>query len=315
MPTAANQNGLWSDLPRRVLVLLIGIPVVGVILARPTTAWLFFQGVHLCSAWEWLVLIPPVRKYKDDNDEKEMAKPTTKKNIAMYLFPLISCAVSNVKSKSGNQEDGIFMLSLMAVACFYCLVESSNSNVSNHMLKGLFFITIPMRAWNQLCLEFSTTSFLLSVVWNCDTGALLVGRLSKAILGNNRIPPPQWLQRISPAKSVEGILGGIFAGSITSVVWPTLWRGLEIFVEMVGSAGTALSPVAVQNQPLMQRLLLGLLLSILGILGDLWESSTKRQGFVKDSGKLLPGHGGVLDRFDSSLLPVLFYKYYYAETS
>ena len=57
------------------------------------------------------------------------------------------------------------------------------------------------------------------------------------------------------------------------------------------------------------RLLLGVSLSLLAIIGDLVESSIKRQSQSKDSGSLLPGHGGVLDRFDSSLLAVLLYSF------
>ncbi|CAB9502127.1 Phosphatidate cytidylyltransferase [Seminavis robusta] len=190
--------------------------------------------------------------------------------------------------------------------------------MSNHVLKGLLFLTIPMRVWNFLCQDFGATTFLLSVAWNCDSGALIVGRLSKSIQApDNRIPPPQWLVKISPAKSVEGVLGGLMAGCLTCVCWPFLWQGLVLFRELAASStwmessSMDSSGMATEGLSLTERISLGLILSILAIVGDLWESSTKRQGGVKDSGKLLPGHGGILDRFDSSALPVLFYTYYY----
>ena len=63
------------------------------------------------------------------------------------------------------------------------------------------------------------------------------------------------------------------------------------------------------------RFLLGFCLSILAILGDLVESSIKRRSHSKDSGSVLPGHGGILDRFDSSLLAVLFYQFVLEQAS
>lgn len=316
-PTTSATPSVWSDLPRRATVLLIGIPLVGVILARPLTAWLFFQGVHLLAAWEWLVLVPAATITTKDKATKPIL------SMPVYVFPLISCVVSNLHSASDGNKDK-FLLGLMATACLYCLVLGSNNNTSDdnsqnlvicsHLLKGLLFLTIPLSAWNQLCLDFGATTYLLSVVWNCDTGALIFGRLSKSLL-KSRIPVPLWLQRISPAKSVEGILGGLLLGCLTSVFWPFLWQWLVWFLDMSNSFGIGSNNEnvvgAMENQSTWHRACLGLALSLLGIVGDLWESATKRQGGVKDSGKLLPGHGGILDRFDSSLLPALFYKCFY----
>ena len=324
---SSGSAGVWSDLPRRATVLLVGIPTVGVILSWPLTSWLFFQGVHLLSAWEWLVLVPPSSSSasnnhttttnsdshkKDDGDPSSSQQQTTeasksKRSLAMYIFPVISCALANVS------EDGLLVGGLVAAACLVSLAESRRAAVCNHLIKGLLFLTLPMRAWNRSCQDFAVTSYLLSVVWNCDTGALVVGRLSKSLFLARHIPPPDWLQRISPAKSVEGILGGLLFGGLTSAAWPFLWKGLVVFLQGIHSDDTdaMTDSIATGDQTARERLVLGLMLSVLGIVGDLWESSTKRQGGVKDSGKLLPGHGGILDRFDSSLLPVLFYNYIY----
>ena len=308
--TTTSQLGIWSDLPRRLTVLLVGIPLVGFILSRPLTAWLFFQGVHLFASWEWISLVP--QKEDGDNAKKEASQ--NQKSIASYLFPLISCTIANVGQRNADDNDQnsqeTFVAALVVAACIFSLLESNNSSLSNHLIKGLLFLTIPMRSWNYLSQSFAATTYILSVVWNCDTGCLLAGRLSKTFLGeSNRIKSPHWLSQISPSKSVEGMLGGLLFGCLTSAAWPMLWKGLLMFLEFTATDHGGI--IGAETLDIMERSVLGLFLSALGIIGDLWESSTKRQGGVKDSGKLLPGHGGILDRFDSSLLPALFYSYYY----
>ncbi|MDR6224203.1 phosphatidate cytidylyltransferase [Desmospora profundinema] len=115
------------------------------------------------------------------------------------------------------------------------------------------------------------------VTFASDTGAYFIGKR----LGNRKLWPS-----ISPNKTVEGSLGGILASLLVSVAVALIFPQL----------GTVAFVVAV-----------GLLIGVAGQFGDLIESAIKRSAGVKDSGALLPGHGGVLDRFDSLLLvfPVL----------
>jgi len=116
---------------------------------------------------------------------------------------------------------------------------------------------------------------LLAGVWSFDTGAYLVGRAV------GRRPFLPW---ISPKKTLEGVLGGL----------------------VVATAAVALMLVATSDNPL-EALVLGPLLGAAAQTGDLAESLLKRAAGVKDSGTLLPGHGGILDRVDSILFaaPVL----------
>jgi CDP-diglyceride synthetase len=121
--------------------------------------------------------------------------------------------------------------------------------------------------------------FTLLVVFACDTGALAVGRL----LGRHRMAP-----RVSPNKTWEGAAGG-FAASIGAAL-------------LVGLAFELAVPV-------WQQAVIGAVASVAAQVGDLLESALKRAANVKDSGSIMPGHGGILDRMDSILfaLPAVFY--------
>ena len=110
--------------------------------------------------------------------------------------------------------------------------------------------------------------------WIADSGAYVFGRT----LGRHKLSP-----RLSPNKTVEGYVGGIFAGTLTTVL-------LAYFFDI----------------PLALGLLLGLVVSGVSPAGDLGISLLKREAGVKDSGHLLPGHGGALDRIDSLLWSVAF---------
>jgi phosphatidate cytidylyltransferase len=139
--------------------------------------------------------------------------------------------------------------------------------------------------------------YALVCVVGCDVGAYFVGRA----WGRRKLAP-----EISPNKSVEGALGGIVAaglfGLMTKLVFDQFWPD--------GSAGISWSIA----------LLFAVLLAIVGIIGDLVESLLKRDAAVKDTGALLPGMGGVLDRIDAPLLglPAMYYLllgYLYIQTA
>lgn len=136
---------------------------------------------------------------------------------------------------------------------------------------GFYFLT----ATREAGLVFII--YALVVVWTTDSGAYFVGRK----LGKTKLWP-----EISPNKTVEGFVGGI----ISAVIFVILFQLIE--------------PIASSYLILIGMTILA---SIVGQLGDLVESAFKRTYNVKDSGKLLPGHGGILDRFDSLLfvLPLL----------
>ncbi|MGX7108381.1 phosphatidate cytidylyltransferase [Facklamia miroungae] len=127
-------------------------------------------------------------------------------------------------------------------------------------------------------LGLSTILYLLLVIWSTDTGAYLIGRK----LGKHKLAP-----QISPNKTVEGALGGILTALIVTSIYGFFFT------------------VKIQNPQCLG--FLTILISISGQFGDLVESAYKRDFGVKDSGKLLPGHGGVLDRFDSTIFASIMF--------
>jgi phosphatidate cytidylyltransferase len=123
-----------------------------------------------------------------------------------------------------------------------------------------------------------------------DTGAYFIGRAR----GKHKLAPA-----ISPAKTWEGAIGGLVSAILAAIVIATV---LELISVKVGT------PFVFRY---WQIILLGFLVSLFAQLGDLVESLLKRNMGVKESGNLLPGHGGILDRFDS-LMFVGAVIYYYA---
>jgi phosphatidate cytidylyltransferase len=137
---------------------------------------------------------------------------------------------------------------------------------------------------------------VLVCTWVCDITAFFVGRR----WGRVRLAP-----RLSPGKSVEGAIGGLVGAILAAILLgPALVAGMfQVGLAVSGSYGV------------LRLAGLGLVIGVCAIAGDLMESFIKRQCGTKDSGSLIPGHGGVLDRFDSVLLAVVGAYFYVVTTS
>ena len=152
----------------------------------------------------------------------------------------------------------------------------------------LFGYLIDLRIINDLPKGDETGSdlvfLLFFVVWSSDTAAYYVG----TTFGRRPLAP-----RVSPKKTVEGAVGGVVGALL---------------------AGFVAKAWFINRLSVIDCVILGLALGMIGILGDLVESMLKRGAGMKDSAALVPGHGGILDRVDSLLYagPVLYYYYQFA---
>ena len=128
-------------------------------------------------------------------------------------------------------------------------------------------------------ISFGMAIFVFIVIWGTDSFAYLAGRQ----FGKHKLAPD-----ISPNKTIEGSIGGVLGSVLLGLLVVPFYNPVQFSV--------------------FEFVLLMVFLSIFGQLGDLVESAYKRQFNVKDSGNLFPGHGGVLDRFDSTFFAMLMFQ-------
>ena len=164
-------------------------------------------------------------------------------------------------------------------------VEGSVARVSG----GSFLLLYPVYALSHVILFLDTSAgrnallFLLLCVWVCDSAAYYVG----STLGRRKLAPA-----ISPNKTIAGAVGGIMGAA-----------GISVLLKIVNLVPWSM----------FITLGTGLAIAVLAQVGDLAESMLKRDAGVKDSGSLIPGHGGMLDRVDALLFTVpVFYYFLYA---
>lgn len=170
----------------------------------------------------------------------------------------------------------IVLLPLLMVLRLYNPAEKPFESIATTVL-GLLYVLIPFYCFYRLAFiggEYNALlplGFLL-LLWTNDTGAYLIGRA----FGRHKL-----FLRISPGKTWQGFVGGLISSILVGFILHRYTGGVL---------------------PAWQWISLGVIVSIGGTYGDLVESMLKRSLQVKDSGNLLPGHGGLLDRFDGLLI-------------
>ncbi len=271
----------------RTITGVIFVAVMVTSFLRPESMVLLFSIITGLTVWEFTGLV------------NQRPKVTVNRFICtvagVYFFYAMTYYCSDVYA--GVAKSVVFIPYLVTIvylliAELYLKQEDPIENWAYSMLSQMY-IALPLslinvlafNATNQGIVAFNTLLPLSIFVflWTNDTGAYCVGSL----LGRHKLFP-----RISPGKSWEGSIGG--AVFVLLMAW-----GIYTMEEML--CDNSFHPHILT---LPQWLGLGLTVVIFGTWGDLVESLFKRTLNIKDSGTILPGHGGMLDRFDSSLLAI-----------
>jgi phosphatidate cytidylyltransferase len=214
----------------------------------------------------------------------EVYKAVSKKNMGVHVIGYVFCIIYNLCIEDVFERTlfvitSLFILSLL----IYLVINHKKVNIIDCAVTIFGFYYVPFLFSNiYLVRGFSQAQGLHFVwlificAWACDTGAYFVG----SNFGKRKL-----MESLSPNKTVEGSVGGVIFASLASFVYGIiLWKffGLEYkliwFVTLIGALGSVLSQ-----------------------LGDLTASAIKRYTGIKDFGSVLPGHGGIIDRFDSVL--------------
>ena len=262
---------------------ITGVLFVAVVVAsflRPEAMVLLFALVTGLTIWEFTGLV---------NQREAVTVNRMISTVAGVYFFLAMAGYSSELTPSAVFIPYLVTLIYLLVAELYLKQEDPIHDWAYTMMSQLY-IALPFSLLNALAFHFSPQGFVtydavlpLSVfvfLWINDTGAYLCGSL----LGRHKLFP-----RISPGKSWEGNIGG---GILVILVAVLVWYLTEQY-QLNHMALTA-----------VQWAGLGLVVVVFGTWGDLVESLFKRTLGIKDSGSILPGHGGMLDRFDSSLLAI-----------
>jgi phosphatidate cytidylyltransferase len=251
----------------------------------PPRAWAAFAGVLIVpAAWEWGKLIKLPR-------------------VACGLYVLVIAAVcavlfalaqgdtpgGPVALQSGGLQSAVYL----GASLFWLIVVPlwlwRSWLPRARWLAALTGLLVLVPAWLALVelrkLGPLLLLLLMSVAWISDSAAYFAGRR----FGRHKLAPS-----ISPGKTWEGVVGAVLAVSLYAALWSLVWQTHFPHALKSMRFGT------------FGMLLFLWLLTAIGIYGDLFESALKRQAGVKDSGALLPGHGGVLDRIDAltAVLPI-----------
>lgn len=276
--TEEKKNGKMSNMITRSITGVIFVAAVVICFLRPIAMEFLFALVTGLSIWEYCGLV---------NDKDGVSVNRMISTVAgVYFFLAVGGFCSGLVPTGA-----VFIPYLLTVIYLFIseLYTGSEDAIENwaHTMLGQMYIALPLSTINVLAFNGTSNgqtiyNYIVPLcvfifLWTNDTGAYCSGSL----LGKHKLFP-----RISPGKTWEGSIGGavlvLIAAGVVYNLFPQIENELGLSV--------------------LEWLGLGLVIVVFGTWGDLVESLFKRTLGIKDSGNILPGHGGMLDRFDSSLM-------------
>ena len=261
----------WSDLRARVLSAAILAPLaLGALWLGGIPFVLMIALTALVLSWEWVSLCGASRFAP-----AALAVPAS----------LLAAGTATVL---GQAPAGLGLLALGSAAAW---LLSRGAACRHRLAAGIPYLglTIVGMLWlrDDPVAGRANVLFIMLLVWASDIGAYLAGRL----IGGRRLAP-----RVSPGKTWSGAAGGLVAAALAGFA-----VGAVVAGGPVASSGAGLSAAGWPAQAALAAATIAALLGIVGQAGDLLESALKRRFGVKDLGRLIPGHGGLLDRIDALL--------------
>ncbi len=270
-------------LMQRVLTAIVLLLVLGGALMAPS-AWpliLLLLVAAGCALWEWLRLsLSPAWR---------PAAPWVAVFTSIVMLWLVWSWTPSGAQLAVDQLVHPWLMPLVvlgwAVLALPQVLQGQTDRPRMPALMSVFGVFAVVAAWSALVLIYVAYGAwclvsMMALIWFADIAAYFTGRA----FGKRKLAP-----RVSPGKTWEGAVGGVLAAA----VWTTATAAVP------GSFGAVLA----QQWSLPLVFVLAVALAAISVVGDLFESLLKRRAGVKDSSRLLPGHGGVYDRIDA-LLPV-----------